>query len=370
MLALMLITFYALVAINALYVCFRFVYYFFFQKADFRDYVSVRYSEIWTVLVLPIFYLTTFDVGETNDCCGVTAVFSPAHSVGIYLLIFAFQAAYLISIQRKTIFPPLLEVLLNLLLLLGLTINAVLYLHLRNGPEISSFLGLFGNVPIIMLLLIQLSKHEIMLRAYLAEQDIEAHGLVGRLSASLLALSPGIKYPILALLLVPFSVLFSLILALFGQKPDTLIRAFTETYKHGFSELDHLCNNVTCGGHFLCSVGANGHRAIVRPVRYGVRKDKKIICTRQLLIANAFEEVIQERMPALHRVVRSGYNQVGRVVHRYYGIFKIKIVSDVVYFLMKPLEWVFLLVLYSCDLKPENRIARQYTKGAFSDGPP
>lgn len=364
MLALMLITFYALTLITAFYVCFHFVYYFFVRKADFRDHVSVRYLEIWTVLVVPIAYLLDADVGQTNDCCGVTAVFSPAHSVGIYLLIFACQAAYLVSIWRKTIFPPVLEVLLNLLLLLGVPINLVLAFHLSEGPELSPFLGLFGNVPIIMLLLIQLSKHQIMLRAYLAEQDIEAHGFVGRLSASLLALSPGIKYPILALLLLPFSVLFSLALVLFGQKPDTLIRAFTETYKHGFSELDHLCNNVDCGGHFLCSVGANGHRAIVRPVRYGVRKGKKIICTRQLLIANAFEEVIQEKMPAVHRVVRSGYNQVGRVVHRYYGIFKIKIVSDVVYFLMKPLEWVFLLVLYSCDLKPENRIARQYTHTA------
>ena len=34
--------------------------------------------------------------------------------------------------------------------------------------------------------------------------------------------------------------------------------------------------------------------------------------------------------------------------------------ADAVYFLMKPLEWAFLLVLYLCDAKPENRIAVQY----------
>jgi hypothetical protein len=30
---------------------------------------------------------------------------------------------------------------------------------------------------------------------------------------------------------------------------------------------------------------------------------------------------------------------------------------------MKPLEWTFLLILYSFDRKPENRIARQYLSG-------
>jgi len=27
---------------------------------------------------------------------------------------------------------------------------------------------------------------------------------------------------------------------------------------------------------------------------------------------------------------------------------------------MKPLEWIFLIVLYSCDSNPENRISTQY----------
>ena len=33
---------------------------------------------------------------------------------------------------------------------------------------------------------------------------------------------------------------------------------------------------------------------------------------------------------------------------------------DIIYYLMKPLEWLFLLVLYLVDRKPENRIALQY----------
>ncbi|MGN1181023.1 MAG: DUF6688 family protein [Suilimivivens sp.] len=30
---------------------------------------------------------------------------------------------------------------------------------------------------------------------------------------------------------------------------------------------------------------------------------------------------------------------------------------------MKPLEWIFLIVLYLFDEKPENRICRQYLPG-------
>lgn len=86
----------------------------------------------------------------------------------------------------------------------------------------------------------------------------------------------------------------------------------------------------------------------------------RIICNRQLLIANAFEELIQERMPNSHRMIRRGYDRIGDMVHRYYGLFRIKWVSDLTYLLMKPLELFFLACLYAFDRKPENRIAVQY----------
>ena len=43
-----------------------------------------------------------------------------------------------------------------------------------------------------------------------------------------------------------------------------------------------LCENVMCGGHFLCSVGANGHEKIVRPQRIGYRNGNLIICRNQV----------------------------------------------------------------------------------------
>lgn len=85
-----------------------------------------------------------------------------------------------------------------------------------------------------------------------------------------------------------------------------------------------------------------------------------IQCNRQLLVSNAFEELLQQRLPWLHRPVRTLYNKIGDGIHRYYGFFDRQGVSNSVYLLMKPLEWLFFFVLYLADRNPENRIAQQY----------
>ena len=85
-----------------------------------------------------------------------------------------------------------------------------------------------------------------------------------------------------------------------------------------------------------------------------------ITYSRQLLVSNAFEELIEEKLPKIHSIIRQQYNKAGNVIHKHYHIFNIKLVSDFVYVLMKPLELLFLFTLYTCDKKPENRIATQY----------
>ncbi|HEY8970387.1 MAG TPA: DUF6688 family protein, partial [Puia sp.] len=104
-----------------------------------------------------------------------------------------------------------------------------------------------------------------------------------------------------------------------------------------------------------------GHQGLVKPVRAGVRAGAPIKCNRQLLIANAFEEWLEQHVAWLHRPVRRLYNHVGSYLHQHYGVFDRKWVSDAVYLLMKPLEWLFLVTLYVVDRHPENRIAQQYT---------
>ena len=110
-------------------------------------------------------------------------------------------------------------------------------------------------------------------------------------------------------------------------------------------------------GHYLCTVAAGGHKKVVKPLRFGSRRGATIIVNRQLCIANAFEEVIQIKFPSFHRMVRHIYDTYG------YPLSKLIINplrADVVYIIMKPLEWIFLLFLYLVDVRPEQRIRNQY----------
>jgi len=318
-----------------------------------------KFLEVWTNIIVPAIFLLMFDLTQKNECCGTEAMFSPAHRSGIYIVIVLAVAAYFYSSYRKTIAPPLAELLISILLITGIVINVLLCFHIH-GNMMGSFYWPFGNIPIIFLFIMQFTENQQLLTKHLTENGFISKSNTSKFSLAILRLQPEFKTPVFLLLMVPLLSALSLLLYIFGQQPDNLIRSFTETYHYGFSQLDYLCENVQCGGHFLCSVGANGHKNVVRPVRYGERLGRKIICTRQLLISNAFEELLIEKMPRMHRFIRRRYNIVGKMIHRYYFIFNNKYFSDVIYLLMKPLELLFLTVLYLFDRQPENRIAIQY----------
>ena len=146
------------------------------------------------------------------------------------------------------------------------------------------------------------------------------------------------------------------ILVLFGQAPDSVIKAFTETAEWNLST-KIPAQSLEYDGHYLCTVAAGGHKEIVKPIRLGRRGGKYIVVNRQLCIANAFEQIIEEKTPKFHYVVRSFYDKYGYPVAKHINS---KYTADFVYFLMKPLEWIFLIVIYLFDNKPENRIAIQY----------
>jgi hypothetical protein len=312
-----------------------------------------RLLEVAGMLVLPLLYLWMFD-DKLNDCCGDSATFSPDHKLTIYVLIAICIITYFYSAFRKDMAGPLIEVLVNSILLLGFVFNIFIAI------QVGKAYWMFGNIPVGLLFIFQLAKNH---QTFVKNNQLlpaETAGPLKRLAWRLLTANPLLKIPILFIVCLPVFTMIASLLLLFGQKPDAVVRAFTDTYKHGFSQLDHLCDNVQCGGHFLCSVAAGGHKEIVNPIRYGERNGSKIICNRQLLIANAFEELVQQKLPGTHKVIRHQYNKIGNVVHRHYHIFNNKFVADIVYIVMKPLELFFLLTIYAFDKKPENRIAKQY----------
>lgn len=172
------------------------------------------------------------------------------------------------------------------------------------------------------------------------------------------------NWPVAAFLLMwPLLGILIGVLLLFGQEPDALIKAFTETSDWTLSQRA-APQNIYYDEHYLCTVAAGGHEKIVKPKRLGVRHGHQVIVNRQLCVANAFEQVLEERTPRLHRQVRRFYDRYGfpvaKLIHSRYT-------ADIVYFLMKPLEWLFLIVLYLTDVNPENRIALQYTGKSLAD---
>lgn len=311
--------------------------------------------EIIGILVAPAIFLGLIDA-SANDCCGETAFFSPKHRLTIYMIILISVIAYFHSSYRTRTAPPLLEVLVNCFLMAGIILSVFVGLHIK-GNE---YLWLLGIPAVFCFYLGRLILNHRQLMEELSDVELAGMHPVHQVCLALLNSHALLKFPLLLVLTLPVLVLLSLLLYVFGQRPDSAIRAFTETYKSRFSQWDYQCENVECGGHYLCSVAANGHRPLVKPVRIGKRQGHYIICNRQLLVSNAFEELIQEHFPSIHRLIRKQYDKVGDMVHRNYNIYSKKWVSDLVYVLMKPAEWCFLLVLYLADRKPEQRIARQY----------
>lgn len=175
------------------------------------------------------------------------------------------------------------------------------------------------------------------------------------------------NWPWLAVLVaLPTLALVVLILMLFGQQPDSMIKAWTNTADWAFSQKIPP-QNLIIDEHYLCTVAAGGHEKVVKPQRMGVRHGHPVVVNRQLCIANAFEQVLEEKTPRFHRFLRRNYDRYGYPFAKH---IKKKWAMDLIYYLMKPLEWIFLLVLYLVDRKPENRIAMQYIKPIPEDFDP
>lgn len=169
-----------------------------------------------------------------------------------------------------------------------------------------------------------------------------------------------------AAVLLPVLGVLAAVLALLGPAPDVAVRAVTDTAGWTFSQRIPPPMIQRQDGHYLCTVAATGTPAVVKPLRTGRRHGHPIIVNRQLCVANAFEDLLAERLPRLHRGVRAAYDRWGYPLSVHITTAR---AADLTYRLMKPAEWVFLAILYLCDAHPERRIARQYPDTAVPAAP-
>ncbi len=295
-------------------------------------------------------------------------IIASEHTPGVVVCIAIGFLCYILLKRNKGDRPPLAQVLCISGLYLGILIQALLLVQLmRHMPFVEIFTGVTGReddgmyicylslVPFNFLLcairlLFQVLKGQ---REEQQERTYEKAWL--RRCNQLFCDSR--KWGLYALfLLLPLLLLLMLILVLFGQQPDSMIRAFTETADWTLSA-KIAPPPVELDAHYLCTVALQGDERLVKPLRYGIRRGQRIVVNRQLCVANAFEQLLEERMPAFHRRVRHFYDTYGYPLSLH---LQTPWRANLAYLLMKPLEWCFLGILYLFDKRPEDRIARQY----------
>lgn len=290
------------------------------------------------------------------------APFSGKHALSLLTFFLLYHTAlFCVWIKGRNL-PPLTLVLMLSVLFIGCIVNIVVIVQLisHHTESVDAYKGNDGtilllpapllNLLISLLLIIKVVKEE----RRLARQRTFKNSFL-RYCNSLLA--RGYHEAIWALLLLlPVWLIITLILILLGQDFNSLVKVFTDTTTWTFSQkmhpppLDHR-------GHYLCTVAARGNPKLVKPLRIGVRHGQPAIVNRQLMIANAFEEWIQDIIPALHQFIRHFYDKYGYNLSRKISSVK---ASNITYAIMKPLEWFFLLVLYLFCTQPEARIQKQY----------
>ncbi len=275
-------------------------------------------------------------------------------SVGIPLVL-AFAAIMIITYIPAEKIPPLISAILTALIIIGNIVQIVFAFQIsRNVRDLTLMLYVF-HINIVLVSIPAIHK-----------QITEQTRLIGRRKEKLTKPWQIKAYSLLEkttnMRLFMFGMVFiaaaaiEILLILFGQGTDGAIKAFTDTADWTFSQ-QLPPPPMEYEGHYLCTVAAAGHRKVVKPLRYGNRLGAVIIVNRQLCIANAFEDLIHERTPKFHRKVRHFYDTHGYPLSK---IITTPLRADIVYILMKPLEWVFLTVLYAFDTDPEKRISEQY----------
>lgn len=318
-----------------------------------------------------------------QDMSSLHEPFSRTHILSILILMLAGLVSYAYLKSKKETAPPLAAVLSMAGVYLGILVNLLVIIQLFGG------VAAFGNVfPGDVLLLMLVPFNYILLSVNLLIQVVKAQSRsVRERDMSIVSggdserkpevvskenpapykgrflndcnriLAASEHWALYALLLsLPLLCVIIAALLLFDQKPDSVIRAFTETSDWALSTKISP-PSVVIDSHYLCTVALRGHKKLVKPQRLGIRRGSKIMVNRQLCVANAFEQLLEERTPRFHRELRRFYDTYGYPISRH---IRTPLTADIIYLLMKPLEWMFVTVLYLFDTNPEDRIARQY----------
>jgi hypothetical protein len=240
-----------------------------------------------------------------------------------FIMLLAIAAYFFLSYYKEK-YPPILRQLMLTFLYAGMTVSIFWAIQLCK------------NINIIVILLLLYPFNFILLSVLLIKKEYKSMRFIS------------------FLLLIPVIAVIVGVSMIFGRDATVLSDAFTKTSDWTFSK---EVSPPPIDGHYLCTAAVKGHKKLVKPIRYGKRHGHTIIVNRQLQIANAFEELISEKAPKIHKFIRSNYDKHGYPLSKHINS---PAAADAVYILMKPLEWFFLCTLYIFSKKPEERISKQY----------
>lgn len=279
------------------------------------------------------------------------------HILPLVIFYILFVVSLFLVWTRAWKLPPMIILLCNCFLLIGVCISCKIVIHGSANKEHGGSTFLLSILPVMNIVLAFYFFYKLMLTGQeFAQNKVYKNKILNKIN-QFLSESLYMYFGVLVFAF-PIYYLITLILILFGQDQDAMTKVFTETTNWVFSQKEHP-PYLDHQGHYLCTVAAHGKPNLVKPLFIGIRHQKKIIVNRQLQIANAFEEIIQVKFPNLHRFIRKNYDQYGYNLSQ-----KINnpFFSNMTYILMKPLEWVFLTFIYTVSLEPEKLIKKQYNQ--------
>jgi hypothetical protein len=329
------------------------------EEGKFRAFVDIAGMLAGTIYTL-IFFGFFFDFGIESfflldSRFAFTSRSSEYAPTIIVLMVISLVGFYILRFFRHKL-PPIPKCLCLAVLFIGIVLCVVYIIQIFG--DLASELLIFGyallfplNIIFCFIRLVWACAWEETSNA----ETLETDGKLTRLCKK--SLKEGQTWLVIFAFAVLIYIVITIVLILFGQSPDAAIRAFTQTSDWTLSAYNLPPPERIPSGHYLYTTALRGSKEFVKPLRLGIRGGEKIVVNRQLCVANAFEQYIMEKTPHFHKVVRALYDKYGYPLSIHITTKKR---ANMVYALMKPLEWFFVLFLYCFDKHPENRIAMQY----------
>ena len=330
------------------------------KKANHEKLISSLTVFVGGIFYLGLHALELEEAGDWNQAIYAMQYhysLSPRYWAVEWVVILSLIGYFILLYADVEKLPPLVAVLSICMLILMNVFQLVYAVQLSNNISGIGYLLYVYHANILILSARIIQKH-MKEEVELFRNRISEGGNRKNINSLFYRIDSLSQYSICIFIALFFVVaIIEIIFVLIGQGIDAPIKVFTDTADWTFSK--HIPPPpAEYEGHYLCTVAAGGHSKVVKPLRLGTRRNATIIVNRQLCIANAFEEMLQERVPGLHRRIRYFYDTYGYPISNKIST---PLRADLVYYMMKPLEWIFLIALYMMDPRPEQRIARQYS---------